>query len=39
MDNYKVYVHTNRANGKKYVGLTKQNCQDRWKHDGMGYQT
>lgn len=39
MNNYKVYVHTNRANGKRYVGLTKQNCQDRWKHDGMGYQT
>ena len=38
MDNYKVYIHTNTINGKKYVGLTKQECKERWRHDGLGYQ-
>lgn len=38
MDNYKVYIHTNAINGKKYVGLTKQECKERWRHDGLGYQ-
>ena len=38
MDNYKVYVHINKINNKKYVGITKQKCQERWKHDGFGYK-
>lgn len=29
--NYKVYIHINKINDKKYVGLTKQNVKDRWK--------
>lgn len=39
MENYKVYLHTNKTNNKKYVGITKQSLQDRWRHDGLGYKT
>ena len=39
MDNYKVYIHTNQINGKKYIGLTKQTCEERWRHDGTGYKS
>lgn len=34
--NYKVYIHTNIINEKKYVGITKQNLKRRWKN-GWGY--
>lgn len=30
-NNYKVYMHT-CPNGKKYVGITKQNVKDRWQN-------
>lgn len=33
---YCVYVHTNKANGKRYVGITSQKPQNRWR-DGKGY--
>ena len=36
-DNYCVYIHTNTVNGKKYVGLTKQKPQNRWRN-GKGYK-
>lgn len=36
MSNYSVYVHTNRANGKKYVGITSLPPESRWR-DGFGY--
>ena len=36
---YTVYMHINKINNKKYIGLTKQSCQERWRHDGIGYKS
>lgn len=36
MDNYIVYKHTNKTNGKVYIGMTSQRAQNRWK-SGSGY--
>lgn len=33
---YYVYVHTNKVNGKRYVGVTSMKPEDRWKN-GNGY--
>ena len=34
---YCVYVHTNKANGKKYVGITRRNVRERWRK-GSAYK-
>ena len=34
---YLVYIHTNKTNGKKYVGITNQKAYLRWNH-GRGYR-
>lgn len=36
-DNFCVYMHINRANGKRYVGITAQNPINRWQN-GLGYR-
>lgn len=33
---WKVYVHTNKYNGKRYVGITSLDTSERWR-DGKGY--
>lgn len=35
---YKVYMHTNTVNGKRYVGITRQSLQNRWRK-GLGYRS
>lgn len=35
---YCVYVHTNKINGKKYVGQTCKRPEIRWLSDGSGYK-
>lgn len=34
---YTVYIHTNKVNGKRYVGITRQKPTQRWR-DGKGYK-
>jgi len=36
MGNYSVYMHTNRVNGKRYIGITHTDPVKRWKN-GRGY--
>ena len=37
MENYKVYIHTNKYNNMRYIGITKQEVLNRW-NSGNGYQ-
>lgn len=37
--NYCVYMHTNKINNKKYIGITRQNPPEkRWGHNGHAYR-
>ena len=37
--NYTVYMHTNKANGKVYIGQTARPPEVRWGGNGIGYNT
>lgn len=38
MNDYTVYMHTNKTNGMRYIGLTCQDVSVRWQAGGNGYR-
>ena len=38
MNNYTVYMHVNKSNNKKYIGITRQKPEKRWGKNGCGYK-
>lgn len=39
MNNYKVYCHTLKSDGRQYYGITCQSILNRWRCNGNGYKT
>lgn len=39
MNNYKVYCHTLKSDGRQYFGITCQSIPNRWRCNGNGYKT
>lgn len=37
-NNYTVYIHTNKVNNKKYIGITSRTPEERWMSNGLGYR-
>ena len=37
-NNFTVYAHINKTNGKRYIGITGASVQRRWRPDGSGYK-
>ena len=35
---YTVYIHINKINQKRYIGITSQTVNRRWRKDGQGYK-
>lgn len=38
MNTYSVYKHTDKTNGKVYIGITSRPPEERWGYHGAGYQ-
>lgn len=38
MNNFTVYEHINKENGKRYIGITGKDVKRRWRPDGSGYK-
>lgn len=38
MNNYIVYAHINKENGKSYIGITSRDPNIRWGLNGNGYK-
>ena len=39
MENYSVYQHVNKENGKRYIGITSREPEKRWGTDGNNYKS
>lgn len=38
MKEYSLYIHTNKVNGKRYIGITRQDPEQRWGSSGSNYK-